>query len=202
MGVITIPFDYDERRDSYVVPICIRNTDEEGNVIHPDWFKHGVAPVADPLRGIAKRVLKDVWRVSEIAEYAVHSLWRTHREDLGNQPGLRVLSNAHWHAEDLLWGGRRARRGTEVELFETTLQNLQDTVDFVRDLEAKGTLDRILEELHRLGLDDVREMVPMMLHNSNAEEFVQRFGKSRNTISQRFYRSMRRAAQVAGITKF
>jgi hypothetical protein len=52
----------------------------------------------------------------------------------------------------------------------------------------------------RLRLHDVREMVPMMLRDCTAQEFEVRFGKSRNTISQRFYRAMRRAARAAGIT--
>ena len=48
---------------------------------------------------------------------------------------------------------------------------------------------------------DIREMVPMMLRDCESEELVSRFGKSRNTISQRFYRGMRKAAAAAGITR-
>jgi hypothetical protein len=44
-------------------------------------------------------------------------------------------------------------------------------------------------------------MVPMMLRNCIAQEYEVRFGKSRNTLSQRFYRGMRRAAAAAGITR-
>jgi hypothetical protein len=76
MPVITIPFDYDERVHASVVPICVSDIDAEGSVIHPDWFEYGVLPVADKLRQISRRMLKDVWRVSEITEYAVHSVWR------------------------------------------------------------------------------------------------------------------------------
>lgn len=202
MAVITIPFDYDERTNRSIVPICIADTDADGNRIHPGWFERGVVPVADPLRKIAKRVLNDTWRVSEITEYAVHSLWRTHQDNLGEEPSLRVLSNAHWHAEDLLSGSRRARRGTEVELFAATLHNLRDRVDMVRELEARATLDRIVEELDRLGLHDVRDMVPLMLQDCEAHELVHRFGKSRNTLSQRFYRGMRKAARAARISRF
>ena len=43
-------------------------------------------------------------------------------------------------------------------------------------------------------------MVPMLLRGCEADELISRFGKSRNTISQRFYRSMRKAAAAAGIT--
>ena len=200
MAVVTIPFDFDEDTADAIIPICISDTDCEGSLIHPDWFEHGVVPVADPLRRIAARVLNDQWRVSEIAENAVHSLWRTSRGNLGSDPSLRVLKRAHWHAEDLRVGGRRARRKTEVELFADTLHSLQDQFDFVAALEAKDTLDRILMELDRLGLEDVREMVPMMLRDCPAHEFTDRFGALRNTITQQFYRGIRRAVKAAGIS--
>ena len=163
-------------------------------------MEQGAVPIADPLRKIASRVLNDVWRVSEIAERAVHSPSRKHRGDLGDEPSLRVLKRAHWYAEDLRAGGRRARRKTEVELFAAKLETLQDQFDLISDLEAKDTLDRLMEELDRQGLDDIREMVPMMLRDCEAGEFVRRFGMSRNTISQRLYRGMRSAAKAAGIT--
>lgn len=200
MAVVTIPFDFDEDTADSIVPICISDTDCEGSLIHSDWFEHGVVPVADPLRRLAARVLKDKWRVSEITEKAVHSLWKTHRANLGDEPSLRVLKRARWHAEDLRVGGRRARRKTEVELFTATLDSLQGQFDFLSDLEAKDTLDRILTELDRLGLEDVREMVPMMLRDCPAHEFTARFGFSRNTISQQFYRGMRKAARAAGVS--
>ena len=34
MAVITIPFDYDERTHPTIVPICIADTDSEGNAVH------------------------------------------------------------------------------------------------------------------------------------------------------------------------
>ena len=67
--------------------------------------------------------------------------------------------------------------------------------------EAKDTLDRLMDQLARLGMNDVREMVPMMLRECEAEDLVSRFGKGRNTISQRFYRGMRKAAAAAGIRR-
>jgi hypothetical protein len=200
MGVIIVPFNYNEESNFSVVPICIGDIDPDGNPIHRAWVERGVVPVADPLRKIASRVLNDVWRVSEITEHAVHSLSRKHCWDLGEEPSLRVLKRAHWYAEDLRAGGRRARRKTEVELFTAKLETLQDQFNLVSQLEAKDTLDRLMKELDRQGLHDVREMVPMMLRDCTAHEFEVRFGKSRNTISQRFYRGMRRAAKAAGIT--
>ena len=86
MAVITIPFDYDEKLHGSVVPICINDTDSQGNVIHPDWFELGVEPIADRLRHVAHRVLHDVWRVSEVTERAVHSVWKNRGPDLGTDP--------------------------------------------------------------------------------------------------------------------
>ena len=200
MALITIPFDYDETRERSIIPICIEDTDSHGNRIHPGWFERGVVPVADRLRGLAARLLNDTWRVSEITEKAVHSLWRTHGSNLGDEPSLRVLKRARGYAEDLRVGGRRARRKSEVELFTATLATLEDHFDLAAHLEAKDTLDRIVAELERLGLDDVREMVPMMLRDCDGHEFTSRFGKSRNTLTQRFYRGIRKAAASARIT--
>ena len=200
MEVIIVPFDYKEESNFSVVPICIGEIDSDGNPIYREWVDRGVVPVADQLRKISKRVLNDVWRVSELTERSVHSLSRKHGGDLGDDPTLRVLKLAHWYAEDLRVGGRRVRRKTEVELLATKLETLQDQFDLVSDLAAKNTLDRLMEELERQGLHDIREMVPMMLRGCDAREFVSRFQKSRNTISQRFYRGMRRAAAAAGIT--
>ena len=199
--MVTIPFDYDEKSAGSIVPICIDDIDSEGNLIHPGLIELGVVPVADLLRKIAARVLNDKWRVSEITELAVHSLWRTDRENFGDAPSHRILNRARWFAEDLRVGGRRARRKADVELFTTTLETLQDQFDLTAHLEARDTLDRLMEQLERLGMDDVREMVPMMLRDCDAEELVHRFRKSRNTISQRFYRGMRKAAAAAGITR-
>jgi hypothetical protein len=42
--------------------------------------------------------------------------------------------------------------------------------------------------------------VPMMLRGCGAEEYVRRFGKRRNTLTQMFFRNMRKAADTAGIS--
>lgn len=199
MSVITIPFDFDENEHRGIVPIGINTVDANGNEIPRGWIEHGVVPVADPLRKIAARVLNDVWRVSEIADHAVHSLARRNGDDLGEAPGLRVLKTAHWYAEDLRVGGRRYRRSMDVELFDSTLESLQDQADMVKELEDRDTLDKLMVQLDRMGLDEVRQMVPMMLRDCDADEFRAKFGKSRNTISQQFYRGVRKAGRIAGI---
>jgi hypothetical protein len=200
MPVITIPFDYDEKLHSSVVPICICDTDLEGKVIHPDWFEFGVAPVADNLRRVAHRVLNDVWRVSEITERAVHSIWRNRGSNLGTEPGIVVYKRAKWYAEDLRAGGRRARSGTEVELFSETVDRLKDQFDLVSEAENRDTLDKLVAQASELGMADAAAMVPMMLRGCSAEEYVQRFGKRRNTLTQMFFRNMRKAAETGTIS--
>src|SRR5260370_14479585 len=78
MGVVIIPFDYEQLPDAQrkaIVPICIASADRHGNPIARVWFKQGVAPVQDQLRAIALYRLGDVRRVSECAEVTVHNSW-------------------------------------------------------------------------------------------------------------------------------
>jgi hypothetical protein len=65
---------------------------------------------------------------------------------------------------------------------------------------AKDTLDRIIKQLEVLGLDRVKELLPWMLQNAEGHELTREFGQKRNTITTRFYRGMRKAADAAGIT--
>ena len=74
MPLITVPFDYNEITHPGIVPICIADVDSRGNPIHAGWVELGVVPVVDRLAAIAERLLKNRYRASEIAEYAVHSL--------------------------------------------------------------------------------------------------------------------------------
>jgi hypothetical protein len=200
MPVITIPFDYDEKLHPSVVPICICDTDVSGNQIHPAWFELGVAPVADQLRRMTRRVLNDVCRVSEITESAVHSVWRNRGSDLGTNPELVVLKRAKWHAEDARAGGRRARTGYDVELFSETVDRLRDEFDLIAEAESKDILDKLVAQAVELGMTETAEMVPMMLRGCSAEEYVSRFGKKRNTLTQMFFRNMRKAAETAGLS--
>jgi len=198
--VITIPKDYNEKTGASVVPICIDNVDRYGCMIDAEWVEGGVEPVADQLRGVAKKVLSDVWRVSEITEQAVRSVWKRHSEASSEEVGVRIVKHARWWAEDLRVGGRRARQKRDVELFTNTIECLQDQFDLAVDVENRDAVDRLICEVRRQGMDDVAEMIPMMLRDADAAEMVQRFGKRRNTIAQRFYRGVRKAAQVAMIS--
>lgn len=203
MGFIVFPFDYDERKYPSVVPICVRDTDDAGRRIHTAWFDQGVPPVAEKLLDIADRLLGDRHRGSEITEYAVHSLSRTQGGNLGVTPSHRVLKRAHCRAEDLRVGGRRVRRTADVELFDETLDALQEQYDFVAHLEATNTLDRLVEQLRRMGHQEkIMEMVPMMLRECEGRELKSLYGQRRNTVTKQFFRKMRLAAKIAGIEWF
>ena len=200
MPVITIPFDYDERTHPAVVPICIADTDQHGNLVHRGWIELGVVPVADGLLKIADRLLGDKYRGSEITEYAVHSLSRTHGDQVGDRPSVMVLNRARLFAVDQRAGGRRNRCRLDVELFTETLDALEDQYDFAAHLAARDTLDKIVEQLDLLGLQHVKEILPLMLRNAEGSELTGRFGQKRNTVTKQFYRGMRKAANAAGIT--
>jgi hypothetical protein len=200
MSFFLIPSDYREETHHSVVPICIADTDSEGNPIHPDWVERGVIPIADPLRRIAQRVLFDMWRVSEVTERTVHWLSRKHDGKLADEPSRQVLNHARWYAADLRAGGRRARRSADVELIPATMQSLAVQDDLVADLLARDTLQRLMEAVDLCGSPDVREMAEMMVRDCASDEFVGRFRQSRNTLSQTFYRTMRRVARDTRIT--
>jgi len=199
MSVITVPFDYSEITHPNVVPICIPDTDDDGRPVHTGWIVHGVVPAVDGLIRIAERLLFDKYRASEIAEYAVHSLSRTHGENIGDRPAVKVLNRARLHAVDLRAGGRRARRKLDVELFVETLDALQDQYDFAAALETEQIVDILVAQLGVLGLDRVKEFVPFMLRNADGRELSGEFGQKRHTITTRFYRGMRKAARTAGL---
>lgn len=200
MPAVTIPLDYDEKTHPSVVPICIDDTDAEGNLIYHGWIEQGVVPVADRLRQAAKVILKDVWRVSEITERAVHSIWANRGNNLGNAPDLTVVNSAYYHAATLAGGGWRRMRGIEVNLFADAVELLRDRYDLVSEVENKEKLDRLVAQAEALGMHEAVAMVPMMLRGCRAEEYEKRFGMKRNTLAQMFFRNMRKAADVAGIS--
>jgi len=199
-SLITIPSDYTELTHPGVIPICIADTDVRGNPIYREWIDRGVVPEVDGLLKIAGRLLSNRVRASEIAEYAVHSLSRTHGENIGDRPGVKVLNRARLHAVNLRYGGRRSRRRLDVELFAETLDALEDQYDFVADLERKEIVDKLAVQLDVLELYRVKELLPSMLRDAGGREMTKDFGQKRNTLTTRFYRGMRKAAVAAGIS--
>ena len=116
MPVITIPFDYDPQKyGESLVPIFVNDTDDSGNKIYFGWIE-AVVPVQDKLRTLAKRVLGDIWRVSELTDETVHHLWSRYRENLGPRPSHRVYTTAQYKVHSLEDPGGRFHRGKHVAL--------------------------------------------------------------------------------------
>jgi hypothetical protein len=107
-----------------------------------------------------------VYRASEIADYALHSLWRTHGVNCGDRPDLIIVKRAQHPAADFRVGGRRARRKTELGLLRFHAENLQDQFNYAAAVQARDTADRFMAKLKRRGMDDIREMVAMILAES------------------------------------
>lgn len=193
MGLITIPADYVEG-ESTVVPICIRAEDSAGNRIAEGWIQ-GVIRAADGLRRLARRILEDEWRASELADETVQDLWYVHREDVGRRPHSRVYSHAKWKALDKRAGGIRARKGLDVELLDHIFHTVKDSEDFVLDVERRDLLDRLQNRLASLGMTDVQQMLNLVLHDAEID-VAKHFAQPRSTLSKRFWRGIRQASDL------
>jgi hypothetical protein len=51
-----------------------------------------------------------------------------------------------------------------------------------------------------MGETSMIEMVPLMLREREGRELVRRYGQRRNTITKQFFRKMRLAAKLGGIS--
>jgi len=201
MGVVIIPFDYEQLPESErkaIVPICIASVDRHGNSIAAVWFEKGVAPVQDQLRGIARFRLGDVQRVSELAEITVHKLWDRHCEDAGRWPWRRVLVRATWEARDLAAGNSPWRISHTVPLAMDSLE---------RDLYKNGITDpKCYEEIYQqeLLLDlierrisedhrpEIRDVFKMLRQGYSWDEIGERLGSRKpEALKKRFWRWMR-----------
>ena len=202
MGVVIIPFDYEQLPDAQrnsIVPICIASVDRHGNPIARVWFQEGVAPVQDQLRGIARYKLGDVHRVSELAEVTVHKLWEQHGADAGFLPWRRVLTRAVWEAREMAVGGSKWRMKHTVPVALTTLDqdcfgtsmtdpNRYEEI-YERDLLV-AMIERRIERDHR---EEIREVFKMLRLGYTWDEIATRLHVPNPvTLKKRFWRSMRR----------
>jgi hypothetical protein len=122
MAVITIPFDYDPQRDcESVVPICINDTDDNGETICFGWI-NAIVPIQDKLKALAGRVLGDVWRVSELTDLTIHHLWRKYRDNLGDNPSFRLYAIAKRMGNNLLGSHNELKCGGCYRIFKRFLR--------------------------------------------------------------------------------
>ena len=195
-GLIVIPLNYAEEG---IVPIAIRSIDDRGRAVFPGWIA-AVPPVADPLRNLARHVLGDVWRVSELTESSVHALSATHGERLGYTPSTRVYADACWRARDLAAGGRRARTGRDVSLKDELLAIAKDPHDFAKAFEDRELINRLEERLKGSNQTEVLIMLQMYLSESE-DQIASFFGakrnsRTRNRLTQRFRRGIREVLKL------
>ncbi len=193
--VVVIPWDY--IRKPAIVPICIRTVDANGSSVYRGWID-AVPPIAGPLRALAKNVLGDAWKVSELTEYAVHRLSAKYGEDLGDSPSKRIYSRARWHARHILVGGKRRWTGLEAELTDHALAALAEPGDFAKAFEDQEYLERLKEVLETNGRTDIAAMLHLYLSDSEdaAMFHTDPSGQERNSLMHRFLYNLRKGVKL------
>lgn len=198
MAVITIPIDYEagDQRSEAVVPICVSETDEAGRMIAPDWIR-AVVPVADYLRKLAARRLRDVWRVSELAELAVRAQWRKHGDDVGICPHQRLATYARWKVEDLRCGHVRLRKHLDVLLGDGD-KTIVDPVDYQSRMDSAHDVEQIRDRLERLVSKRAAATFQLLVVGHCWKEIALSFGldeseRTLNTLRKRHARAISRA---------
>jgi hypothetical protein len=87
--VVTIPYGYEElplSEQQRIVPICLTRFDSEGQEIARGWFD-AVSGIQEMLRNLARHVVQDVRRTSEVVDPAVQNIWSIHQDRFGALPG-------------------------------------------------------------------------------------------------------------------
>lgn len=198
MPVITIPFDYDPQKYDEV-PIFLNDTDDDGDKIFFGWIE-AVVPVQDKLRSLARRVLQDVWRVSELTDVTLRYLWRTHRENLGPHPSFRVYRSANKQAHHLEDPGARVHCQLNFSLDwldEYQLDSLVET-DYGTEsqLQRNLDLDRFESKLKQQGSRTELEVYRLLRAGYYWREIGPKVGERPNTIFRRFRRQILGIADI------
>jgi hypothetical protein len=198
MQFVTIPFGYEElpaERKEAVIPICIQRTDRDGKPIAWGWFE-AAARVERRLHSLARCVLADEWRVSELAEDALHSLWHKHGSDLGRSPGQRICKQAQWRAQDLKagsWQGRRAILVGLDDVDQAVRERLTvDPVDYDQLFQRRLDLEAVSEKLADAGREEASRILDLLLDGCTWQEVGERLGKDADAARIGFRRSTAR----------
>jgi len=170
MGVVIIPFDYEQLPESQqrtIIPICIASVDRHGNPIARVWFEEGVAPIQEQLRSIARYKLGDVRLVSELAEITVHKLWVRHGEDAGIWPWRRVWARAIWEAREMAAGDSQWRIRHTVPLALGSLEHdvygngLTDPTRYDEVYERELLVELVDRRIESDCRDEIRQVFKM-----------------------------------------
>jgi hypothetical protein len=200
MPVITIPFDYDPERDrESLVPICLSDTDEDGAQIFFGWIEAVVA-VQDRLRVLARRVLGDVWRVSELTEVTVHHLWRRYGDNLGPHPSHQIYKTAVRKAHGFDDPGARVHLGLNVSL--DTLEDHRRDALVASDASSedkfniKISLQRFEEKLNEVGTAEELELYRLLRAGVPWRHIGRDLGTNWNSAYRHMTRRLRKIADI------
>lgn len=192
-GLAVIPADYREG-SSGVVPIYVRTADEAGNRINQAWIG-ALARAAHKVRFYARFWLFDEWRSSELGDETVQDMWGLHKDALGLRPHNQISVHAKWKAREKRSGDRRVKDGLDVELLDHILDTLEQSPGFDEQIEIHDYWDRLEEQLIEMGMADIREILQVARYDGELR-FESKNNESRNTVSKRFYRAIRKAASL------
>lgn len=198
MGVVIIPFDYEqlpESKQKSIAPICIASVDRHGNPIAQVWFEQGVAPIQDQLRNIARYKLGDVRLVSELAEITVHKLWERHGEDAGVFPWRRVWARAIWEARDMAAGDSQWRIRHTVPLALSSLEQdlygngLTDPTSYDKIYERELLVELVERRIKSDHREEIRQVFTMLRQGHTWEEIALRLQDPKpEALKKRFWR--------------
>lgn len=198
---IIIPFDYESRPYRRgLVPIYLSLYDEHGREIPRPWFD-AVARVAGYLQNVARKVLGEVWRVSELADLCVQAQWRKHGVDFGKYPHRRIADYARWKAADLRCGDWRLRRGLEVSLRNGAERRVRDPFDYEAAFQEARTVEQLRNRLRQAGSSDLLAVQDLVLQGCTWAEIAAALGKApteqnANTLRRRYFRTLRRVIAI------
>jgi DNA-directed RNA polymerase specialized sigma24 family protein len=200
VSVITIPFDYDlERHGESVVPIYVRGTDDDGEQIYFGWIE-SVIPIQDRLRALSRRVLGDVWRVSELTEITIHHLWHKYRNNLGHNPSHRIYSTARRKARGIEDPGARIHLGLNLSL--DALDEYRKEALVWSGANAENTVGRDLnlqwleEKIRQLGKHEEVEIYRLLRAGYRWREIGEQLDTNWNTAYRRFARLLHKISSV------
>ena len=200
MAVIAIPFDYDPDRDGEsVIPIYLNDTDENGETICFGWIE-AVIPIQEKLRALSRRVLGDVWRVSEVTDLAIHQLWRQYRNNIDSHASFRVYRTATRMAHILEDPGGREHLALNLSL--DSLEGyrrdalIADTADTERGYQTNLDIEWFEKKVREMGRKSELDVYRMLRAGYDWHEISQRIGERPNTLHRRFRRLVRRIADI------
>jgi hypothetical protein len=201
--VVVIPQDYEKLPEALrrrIIPICIAAHDRYGNLISPEWFSLGVAPVRKQLTQMARIILGDPWCVSELAEAVVHKLWARYGSFLGNTPRRRVLKKAMREATEISVGDWRRRKYPKLYVALETLDEkvregvLADPRQRPEVFERQILLDCFDERLGRECGAQMQRVYRLLRQGHSWQSIAVQVGGNPDNLKHRFHRWAKKQA--------